>query len=260
MPGQGAVGRVFQTQKTERYLSFSPTDDPQTVEDFAGVKVASMLCVPFSDDRDSLGCVQFINRDGGGSLSEEEADVCEMMVMLAGLAMGENEYLQSQWSPGKVIVSVRGVTREFHNGDVVTRALKGVNLDVYEGEFLVLLGESGCGKSTLLNILGGMDNPTSGTFTCFGEQPLLGQRGRGSGVCPPGFASPRVYRPRRCVFQRNDPRRTQSQRIPAGICISEGQQPRRTQSQRAPAGICITEGLVASALRIPANRPLQCEV
>ena len=70
------MGRVFQTQKTERYLSFSPTDDPQTVEDFAGVKVASMLCVPFSDDRDSLGCIQFINRDGGGSLSEEEADVC----------------------------------------------------------------------------------------------------------------------------------------------------------------------------------------
>ncbi|MBR3327186.1 MAG: ATP-binding cassette domain-containing protein [Atopobiaceae bacterium] len=170
LPGEGAVGRVFRTQKTERYLSFSPTDDPQTVEDFAGVNVVSMLCVPFSDDRDSLGCIQFINRDGGGSLSEEEADVCEMMVMLAGLAMGENEYLQSQWSPGKVIVSVRGVTREFHNGDVVPRALKGVNLDVYEGEFLVLLGESGCGKSTLLNILGGMDHPTSGTFECFGEE------------------------------------------------------------------------------------------
>ena len=43
--------------------------------------------------------------------------------------------------------------------------MKGVNLDVYEGEFLVLLGESGCGKSTLLNIIGGMDKADSGTIT-----------------------------------------------------------------------------------------------
>ncbi|MDO5425207.1 MAG: ABC transporter ATP-binding protein [Eubacteriales bacterium] len=42
--------------------------------------------------------------------------------------------------------------------------LKGVNLDIREGEFLVILGESGCGKSTMLNIIGGMDQLTTGTF------------------------------------------------------------------------------------------------
>jgi ABC-type lipoprotein export system ATPase subunit len=66
-------------------------------------------------------------------------------------------------------MSLRNIKREFQNGDIVTKVLKGVNLDVYEGEFLVLLGESGCGKSTLLNIIGGMDSATSGSFSYLGQ-------------------------------------------------------------------------------------------
>jgi ABC-type glutathione transport system ATPase component len=129
-----------------------------------------MICVPVSNSSQRLGCVQFINKEGGGSFIEEEADVCEMMAMLAAMALEDNENILPEWEPGHTIMKVRGVTREFVNGDVVTKVLKGVNLDVYEGEFLVLLGESGCGKSTLLNIMGGMDHPTSGSFVCFGEE------------------------------------------------------------------------------------------
>ena len=51
----------------------------------------------------------------------------------------------------------------------MTKVLKGVNLDIYKGEFLTLLGESGCGKSTLLNIIGGMDQATSGSFHYLGQ-------------------------------------------------------------------------------------------
>ncbi len=57
---------------------------------------------------------------------------------------------------------VRGLTKIYSGGEVEVRALDGVDLDLYEGELIVLLGASGSGKSTLLNLLGGLDTPTSG--------------------------------------------------------------------------------------------------
>jgi putative ABC transport system ATP-binding protein len=62
-----------------------------------------------------------------------------------------------------VVFSARSVTKVYHMGEVDVPALAGVDLDLVESEFLVLLGPSGSGKSTLLNILGGLDVPTSGS-------------------------------------------------------------------------------------------------
>lgn len=55
------------------------------------------------------------------------------------------------------------ISKVYHVGEVDVHALRGVDLDLCAGEFMVLLGPSGSGKSTLLNILGGLDVPTSGT-------------------------------------------------------------------------------------------------
>lgn len=57
----------------------------------------------------------------------------------------------------------RGITKVYRIGEVDVHALRGVDMDLHEGEFVVLLGPSGSGKSTLLNILGGLDRPTAGT-------------------------------------------------------------------------------------------------
>jgi putative ABC transport system ATP-binding protein len=63
---------------------------------------------------------------------------------------------------GEVLFHVHNITKVYFMGDVEVHALRGVDLDLYEGEFIVVLGPSGSGKSTLLNILGGLDVPTSG--------------------------------------------------------------------------------------------------
>jgi len=63
--------------------------------------------------------------------------------------------------PARIFVG-RGLTKIYQAGEQVVHALRGVDLDIYRGEFVVLLGPSGSGKSTLLNILGGLDTPSAG--------------------------------------------------------------------------------------------------
>ena len=62
----------------------------------------------------------------------------------------------------RVTLRARGLTKVYGSGEVAVRALRGVDLDLYQSELLVLLGASGSGKSTLLNILGGLDRPSEG--------------------------------------------------------------------------------------------------
>ena len=68
------------------------------------------------------------------------------------------------FAPEPLLVG-RGLTKLYRNGPFEVRALDGVDIDLYEGEIVVLLGESGSGTSTLLNSLGGFDVPTSGLLT-----------------------------------------------------------------------------------------------
>jgi len=61
-----------------------------------------------------------------------------------------------------ILYKVENLSKHYIMGEVVVKALRDINFEIYEGEFVVVLGPSGSGKSTLLNIIGGMDTPTSG--------------------------------------------------------------------------------------------------
>jgi len=64
----------------------------------------------------------------------------------------------------KEIIRIKDLKRQFTMGNEIVQALKGVSFTIEEGEFVTIMGSSGSGKSTLLNILGCLDQPTSGTY------------------------------------------------------------------------------------------------
>ena len=84
---------------------------------------------------------------------------------------GENGSEATTSRPGgaaaEAVFRARALTKTYRMGEVDIPALRSVDLDLYRGEFIVILGPSGSGKSTLLNILGGLDVPTSGSVRFF---------------------------------------------------------------------------------------------
>jgi putative ABC transport system ATP-binding protein len=67
-----------------------------------------------------------------------------------------------------VLVSIRGLTKDYRRGEQTISVLANINLDIARGEFVALMGPSGSGKSTLLNLIAGIDKPTSGMITVGG--------------------------------------------------------------------------------------------
>jgi macrolide transport system ATP-binding/permease protein len=71
---------------------------------------------------------------------------------------------QGKHDPTVPVIELREVTKTYFNGDLATEVLHGVDLKIYPGEFVAIMGASGSGKSTMMNILGCLDRPTTGTY------------------------------------------------------------------------------------------------
>jgi len=69
----------------------------------------------------------------------------------------------------KIVIETRDIAKVYQDSKIAVQALKDVDLEISEGEFTAIVGPSGSGKTTLLNIIGGLDNPTSGTIKVAGR-------------------------------------------------------------------------------------------
>ena len=105
-PGEGIVGKAF----NDRAAVFLP-------DGIAEENIRSMICVPLENSYETLGCVQFINRKDGSRFTEDDADVCEIMAMLAATAIDESGLDVGVIEQKNVILSLRGVVKDFKNGD-----------------------------------------------------------------------------------------------------------------------------------------------
>ena len=67
------------------------------------------------------------------------------------------------------MLKLQNITKDYKSGDTIVKALKGINIEFRENEFVSILGQSGCGRTTLLNIIGGLDRYTSGDLIINGK-------------------------------------------------------------------------------------------
>ena len=89
------------------------------------------------------------------------------------MALPSNDAASAAALGGAVTVSASGIVKTYHQGDDEIRALRGVDLEVREGEFIAITGASGSGKSTLLHVLGALDRPDAGRIMLEGR--VLGE-------------------------------------------------------------------------------------
>src|SRR5262249_34961295 len=77
--------------------------------------------------------------------------------------------VQSEGARPMPLIELTGVTKTYGTGELAVEVLHGIDLAIYPGEFVAIVGASGSGKSTLMNILGCLDRPTSGSYRFLGE-------------------------------------------------------------------------------------------
>ena len=168
--GMGIEGLVTKTGKS--VIIEDAEKDPRfesTVYDGPEFITKTMLCVPLNNGKSILGCIQVINKKDGTLFTQDELVNCEKMAALAALSIEDKGLFVDTGEEKKVLISLKNVIKDYPSGEDTLRVLKGINLDIYENEFVVILGESGCGKSTMMNIIGGMDFLTEGELYVEGK-------------------------------------------------------------------------------------------
>lgn len=155
-------------EKTAVIHDFAKEASDDMKQKLSGIEIRSLVITPFSFGEKDKGLIFYMSTEK--QFAEDDVNVFEILSLLTEISMGESQHQFRKWKDRTLLMSCKSICKSFQNGDTVTKVLKGINFDVFEGEFLCLLGESGCGKSTFLNIIGGLERADSGVFEFMGKE------------------------------------------------------------------------------------------
>lgn len=167
-PGEGVLGSVLSKGEPIILTSMEKGIPLFSDEDTTGKPLKNLLCVPMKTPLHTIGCIHLGNIRSG-QFTREHAEICTNCAAIITLDVEDKGLSFRPNEDRQPMINLRGIVKEFPSGEEIRRILNGIDLDIYEGELLVILGESGCGKSTLLNIIGGMDQMTDGTVVIDGK-------------------------------------------------------------------------------------------
>ena len=165
--GEGLAGRVVKSGETEIHKASEVQNMKLAGVDSPALSGLNLICVPIKTPRHTVGCLLLTGKET--EYTEEEKTILEQCCSILALDIEDKGFTFRPFEDREPLVQVRDVVKEFMSGEEMRQILKGVDLDVYPGELVVVLGESGCGKSTLLNIIGGMDRMTKGQVIVEGK-------------------------------------------------------------------------------------------
>lgn len=165
--GEGLAGRVVESGETEIHKASEVQNMKLAGVDSPALNGVNLICVPIRTPKHTVGCLLLTGKEA--EYTEDEKTMLEQCCSILALDIEDKGFTFRPFEDREPLVQVRDVVKEFMSGEEIRQILKGVDLDVYPGELVVVLGESGCGKSTLLNIIGGMDRMTSGQVIVEGK-------------------------------------------------------------------------------------------
>lgn len=163
----GIIGDINKTGESKIINDCSLEEEISKDKDFMALFGKNAILVPLRNPHGVLGVLQLNDKDG--DFNEKDDELLGNCAALIGLDIEDKGFAFNPNKDKKPLLSLKGVIKEFMSGEEMRRILKGIDLDIYEGELLVVLGESGCGKSTMLNIIGGMDQLSEGQFIVEGK-------------------------------------------------------------------------------------------
>ncbi|MCR5235756.1 MAG: ATP-binding cassette domain-containing protein [Lachnospiraceae bacterium] len=158
----GVLGEVFNNRRAKQIddITRESVELPGDIED-NGIEIKNTLIIPLCTKHVSYGCLQLINKTDG--FIDNDLVLGGHLAALVSIDIEDKGY-RIAYEKNKPLIQLSNVIKDYPSGDSTIRVLDGIDLTIYEQEFLVVLGESGCGKTTLLNIIGGMDRMTEGSM------------------------------------------------------------------------------------------------